>query len=121
MIVFIIGTMLIFEDVDDVAALPDVKVVIDIAAGLSSICTCPAQGCDDSACRFSSDGLYCTGTCSSGDLLCDLDDFTEPAHTEQESTGQQAAVQTCAGACVVESKGHQAADYAAWLDRALSR
>ena len=44
MIVFIIGTMLIFEDVDDVAALPDVKVVIDIAAGLSSICTCPAQG-----------------------------------------------------------------------------
>ena len=95
MIVFLIGSLLILEDVEDVVALPDVKVVIDIAAGLSSICTCPEQGCDDSACRFSSNGLYCTGTCSSGDLLCDLDDLTAPAHTgarEHRSAGCSADV-----------------------------
>tara|TARA_R100001086_G_scaffold231067_1_gene151606 strand:- start:503 stop:868 length:366 start_codon:yes stop_codon:yes gene_type:complete len=121
MIVFLIGSMLIFEDVNDAAALPDIRVSIDINNGLSSICTCPEQGCDDSACRFSSDGLTCTGTCSAGELLCELEDLSAPAAQQSEQSTTGAAVQSCMSACVIESKSHHAQDYDAWLERALSR
>ena len=125
MIIFLIGSMILTEDVqDDATALPDIKVVVDISSGLSSICTCPEAGCDSSACRFmdGAEGVVCTGSCSAGDLLCDVEDMTAPAAAQQEAgSSSSSSAQSCSSPCLQESKAHSAADYDAWLQRALSR
>lgn len=120
MIMFIMAGLYFFED-PETSSDPQVRVVIDIPAGLASACKCPEEGCDNSDCQWA--GAICTGSCSAGELFACADEPDGDILSQTESENGQGDGGTvaprCISACQAETKSVHDADYNEWLDRHL--